>query len=135
MFFKAKGGSALHLRAYQKSTLTTRLMLEFKFCGWLMFTLMLNSVRVIRPFLCATMTYAYAKIPQQESGRALDASEIEFAIFCSSIHALLKGLDVEGVEVQAEAQRLIFGEDCGDIALKIMQLQPRPGFEDALRTI
>ena len=131
-FSRAEEGQALHLRPPKNGRLTSQLRTELMFVGWLMFMLMLKGVRVSRPFIKATMAFACGCNPVSPDDPTLSSWDADFIAYKPAVDSAFKQLMVADVDAQRSARESVTVQDCPELAWPIMELEPGPGFVEAI---
>ena len=103
IFARAEHGHALHLRPTQNGRLTSKMRSELLFVGWFIFLLMLNGVRVTRPFINATMAFACGSTPTNAHDPTLSTWDADFIACKLAVHNAFKQPMVEDVDAQRRA--------------------------------
>lgn len=132
IFVRAKHGHALHLRPTQNGRLSTKMRSELAFVGWFMFLLVFKGVRVSRPFIKATMAFACGTNPSSVDDPSLGSWDADFIAYKPVVHNAFKQLLVEDVDAQRRALESVTVQDCPELAWAIMELEPGPGFVEAI---
>ena len=132
VFSRAEQGHALHLRPIPNGRLTSKIRSELMFVGWFMFMLMLKGVRVSRPFIKATMAFACGSNPVSSDDPTLNSWDADFVAYKPAVDSAFKQLMVHDVDAQRSARESVTVQDCAELAWAIMELEPGPGFVEAI---